>query len=1100
VFPTGDHDASVAPRLGTVESVAPPCEVRVLGAVEVLVGGVAVDLGPPKQRALLVLLLLHAGEAVATDELVDQLWGGAAPRTALHSIQIYVSDLRKSFGRVTGGPIIDTHAPGYRLRIPRESIDIVRFERLVDAARSAARRGHTGDAIDLFRSAMALWRGKPFSEFAYEEFAQPHIRRTTALHRDALEQLATAELDVGEVHAAAEHAELLAVADPLRERAIELRMLALYQSGRHVEALRTYQSYRTYLADEVGAVPSPPLQRLNERVLVHDPSLLPTEHSPTSIREATRNPYKGLRPFGERDAPDFFGRDELIRRMVEDLAAGRRLLALVGPSGCGKSSVVAAGLVPALRAGALPGSAEWRYASVVPGDHPVQQVEAAIARAGGGRGGPSAAAPYSPIESTPTLVPEAEHVLLVIDQFEELFRIPDEGTRRRFLDRLAETLSDPDDRLTVVLSLRADHYDRPLMHPAFADVFTQGVINVLPMTAAELSAAVRQPAALVGVEVQPELVAAAVSEVVTQPSSLPLLQYALTEQFEVSRGGVLSLDDYIDLGGLRAVLTQRAEEVFSSLEPPHQRAAMQVLLRMIRVGNGTGDTCHRVSVSELARLDLDPVVLSDVLDLFGRHRLVSFDADPMSNAPTVGVAHEALLTHWPRLADSVDRHRVALRRHEGLRAAANDWEDSGRDADYLLAGGRLAEAEGWRTGGALALTDSERDLIDASLEHREADISATTARAVVERRRRRTRRGRLVAVVAGGSLVLAALAVIANAGGGDRVERVGLFYFSSGEVGDIIQAGFDRAVSEFGFASYKTDPDLDDSETNTPEQALDEMATGREMVVTFAIGTDVDAVAADHPDTRFVVFDQPTVAANVTSITFASHEASYLAGAAAALRSRTGTIGFIGGVDMDVIWGFEAGFVEGARAVRPDIEIVTTFLASPPDFGAGFLEPQRGERAARTMYGAGADVIFAAAGTSGLGVFEAAVDMSTPGNHLWAIGVDSDQYSTVGSLPGSVGAEQWVDHILTSVVKRYDTVIYDTLAAFEEGRDLTGSRELGFADGAVDLAFSGGFIDDLRPVLDELRDGIVSGRIDVPCRTPDHPDPPPGTSSVCGGR
>ena len=329
------------------------------------------------------------------------------------------------------------------------------------------------------------------------------------------------------------------------------------------------------------------------------------------------------------------------------------------------------------------------------------------------------------------------------------------------------------------------------------------------------------------------------------------------------------------------------------------------------------------------------------------------------------------------------------------------------------------------------------------------------------------------------ALLLAAatvVAIVAITGiGGAAPQRVALFYHDSGEVSGLIDHGYDRAVADFGFRADRFDEeDLDST------RALEDVAGHEDAVIDWTLETDVESVARDHRDTRFVVLDRPMSGPNVSAITFAANEGSYLAGAAAALESTTGTIGFIGGVDMDIIWQFQAGFEAGAREVDPDVRILDTYLAEPPDYAAGFRDAGGGERAARLMYGQGADVIFAAAGTGGLGVIQAATDLSGPDHQLWAIGVDSDQYNTVLNLPGTVDPKSWTPHILSSVVKRYDVAVYSALAAIAAG-DALPSRRLGLAERGVELSYSGGFLDRFRPRLEALRQAIIDGSIVVPC-------------------
>jgi DNA-binding SARP family transcriptional activator len=290
-------------------------QFRLLGALEAGSGGTVVDLGPPKQRAVLAILLLHVGEIVSIDRIIDLLWGDEPPRTAAHSVQIYVSDLRKSLEAVAGKRLILTRPPGYQLDTPPETVDARHFEALVQRGSAQLNAGDRDAAIATLRTALELWRGPALSDFAYEEFAQPYVRRLHDMHLDAIETLAAAELDAGRTGQVVPLLEAAIRDDPLRERSRELLMVALYRSGRHAEALRNYDKLRELLRDELGLEPSPSLQRLRDRVLLHDPALVPiAEREPEAV--ATRNPYKGLQAFGESDAEDFFGRDALVERLV----------------------------------------------------------------------------------------------------------------------------------------------------------------------------------------------------------------------------------------------------------------------------------------------------------------------------------------------------------------------------------------------------------------------------------------------------------------------------------------------------------------------------------------------------------------------------------------------------------------------------------------------------------------------------------------------------------------------------------------------------------------------------------------------------------------
>jgi basic membrane lipoprotein Med (substrate-binding protein (PBP1-ABC) superfamily) len=674
-------------------------------------------------------------------------------------------------------------------------------------------------------------------------------------------------------------------------------------------------------------------------------------------------------------------------------------------------------------------------------------------------------------------------VLLAIDQFEELFSLSDDSTAARFLHTVAGTVADAALRVTVVLTLRADFYDRPLQHADFGAQMTSGIVNVLPMAADELKAAVLDPARRVGVEVEPALLAELVADTTDQVGALPLLQYTLTELFEGRTGSALALEEYREAGGLRALLSRRSEESFVALDNGQQRVAQQVFLRLASLSDGARPARRRAPLSELTSLDADPVALSVVLEEFGRHRLLSFDRDAASGDAVVEVAHEALLWEWERLAGWIDTHREDLRRQRWLATAAVEWDSTGRDADYLIAGTRLAEYETWSRRTTLRLTSSEREFLDSALERRRKEQAAEDDRRDRQRRLERRAKRRLLAL-AGALLVLAAATTVGVLSWlASRPPDVALVYYGGDATLDhAVATGLDRAVSRRHI----------DAETRitSPAGFAAEMRRqaerGVEVIVAGVLPQEapiLDAVARDHPRTHFITFEHVGRRPNVTYLTFAEEEGSFLAGAAAALKSRTGEIGFVGGTDFPLIWRFHAGYEAGARAVDPDIRMRATYLTRPPDF-SGFDSYALARGAAGRLYSGGADVIYHSAGRSGFGVFEAARAISERrGRHLWAIGVDDDQYRSVAGFDASelgFSPEAVQPHVLTSMLKRVDRAAYMALADYAAGTLIPGARRLGLASGGVGLSTSGGFIDDIRPELERLREQIISGEIKVP--------------------
>jgi len=1056
-------------------------DFRVLGSLEVSAGDAIAELGPPKQRALLAILLLHAGEIVSIDRLVDLLWAEKAPRTATHSIQIYVSDLRRAFEALGGNRTLSTRPPGYQLDADPASIDAIQFERLVHEGTRALRAGdHAGGAASL-RAALRLWRGPALSDFTYEEFAQPYIRRFHDMHLDAIEELAAAELEGGHPSEAVPMLDASIRDDPLRERSRELLMLALYRSGRHAEALRTYQQLCSLLVEELGLDPSPPLQRLQERILLHDPSLLPPREAPAGPMPA-RNPYKGLRPFAESDADDFFGRDELVDRLVKTLAGGAKLVALVGPSGSGKSSAIAAGLIPALRGGAVPGSEDWVIAQMVPGAHPLEEAESVVSEAADAPAGlAQILGPDEAMSAPPrglALIRGDGRLLLVIDQFEELFAITNELPRRQFLSAIAKAVNEPETQLTVLLALRADYYDRPLLHTEFAEAFSSGVVNTLPMTAHELEAVVVGPAKRTGVAVEQALLAELIADAADRPGTLPLLEFALTELFDQMAGASLTVDGYRAIGGLRGVLSQSAEALYGAMSLDERQVAMQVFLRLVKLGHGTAETRRRLPILELTGLDLDPVVLSKVLESFGHRRLLSFDRDAATGQATVEVAHESLFREWERLAAWIDRHRAALQRYETFLAATEEWEASGRHPDYLLTGTRLAEFEAWSLEGTLHITGTQREFLAAGLARQSDELDAERKRAEGERRLEQRARQRLVALGVAVAVVIGGTGYGLWSGLFSTAPRVALMHSGEGEVDALGEAGFDRAVSEFGLVGE--DHVLEAFSEQWADDIRAVAGSGVDLMINTEGAWNADEIVREFPETNFVWASPVGDAPNAAYYFFAEQEGAYLAGVAAALTSTTHEIGFIGGYDDSIIWTWNAGYEAGARAIDPDIQIASAYLSRGGDV-SGFHDAAAAEQEASRMYAAGADVVFHAAGDSGVGVFEAATALSTAERKLWAIGVDSDQYETVGSISGAVHPDEWRLHILTSVLKRVDLATYEFLAEYAQGEFRPGRHTFDLASGGVDISYSGHYIDDIAQQIDAAREGIISGRISVPC-------------------
>ncbi len=314
--------------------------------------------------------------------------------------------------------------------------------------------------------------------------------------------------------------------------------------------------------------------------------------------------------------------------------------------------------------------------------------------------------------------------------------------------------------------------------------------------------------------------------------------------------------------------------------------------------------------------------------------------------------------------------------------------------------------------------------------------------------------------------------------------NVGLTYDIGGRgdqsFNDSAAAGIDAAASELGITFSEAEPNADGSNR---AELLQTQADVSALVigVGFLFAGDVTAVAADNPDVNFAVVDDAMLdfdngavplGDNIAGLTFAEEQGSFLVGAAAALKSESGTIGFIGGVGgFGLIEKFEAGYIAGAQAVNPDIEVISQYITMAPDFD-GFTAPDRAKDIALSMYDAGADIVYHAAGGSGAGLFEAAAEVSTDDAKVWAIGVDSDQYLTADP---SVQ-----EFILTSMLKRVDVAVLEITRAQASDTFSAGNTVYDLSVDGVGYSTSGGYLDDIVEELEAFKAQIIDGTIVVP--------------------
>ncbi|MER5429695.1 BMP family ABC transporter substrate-binding protein [Streptomyces sp. NPDC002588] len=312
----------------------------------------------------------------------------------------------------------------------------------------------------------------------------------------------------------------------------------------------------------------------------------------------------------------------------------------------------------------------------------------------------------------------------------------------------------------------------------------------------------------------------------------------------------------------------------------------------------------------------------------------------------------------------------------------------------------------------------------------------------------------------------------ASASGGTGV-KIGLAFDVGGRgdrsFNDSAARGADKAKAEFGGSIKELTAKTSDTEADREQRLTDLADAGYNPIVGvgFSYATSMAKIAAKYPKVSFGIVDSVVDAKNVDSITFTEEQGSYLAGVAAALKTKKDHVGFIGGVDVPLIKKFEAGYVQGVHDTNSKIKVDTQYLSHGSDF-SGFASPDKGKAAASGMLDNGADVIYSAAGSSGNGAIEAVNGVKG----AWAIGVDSDQYN----IPGLA---KYKSSILTSMVKNVDVGVYDFIKSVHDTKPLTGTNNYSLAKDGVSLATSGGFIDDIKAQLDAAKQKIVAGTITV---------------------
>ncbi len=660
---------------------------------------------------------------------------------------------------------------------------------------------------------VALYQGELLPGF-YDDWVAPERDRVQAVYETRMRELMEHLLAAHQWQTAVTWAEKWIALGQTPEAAYRALMVAYASLGDRAQAAAAYERCAQALHNELGVEPSDETRALYEQLRRGDVVTRIDLNAPRLVGGSKpllydeppapgEPPFKGLEFFDEQDANLFFGREQLIEKLADEIRAQKFLAVVVGASGSGKSSVVRAGLVPALRNqdGRLEtgdwrlNTGNWRIFVMTPTAHPLEALATALTR----EESLTVTAQFMDdlareprslrlwltrvmgdwrLETHSQSLVSNLRFLLVVDQFEELFTLcRDDLEREQFIDNLVNALNQSpvsnlqSPSLTLVLTIRADFYAHLAQYPELRDLVAKQQEYIGPMNTDELRRAIEKPALENGWEFEPGLVDLILRDVGDEPGALPLLSHALLETWKRRSGHLMTLKGYHDAGGVRGAIAHTAESTYQQLTPEQQNIARNIFVRLTELGEGTEDTRRRAEIGELETGDFDRAQVRHVLTLLADARLIT------TSEHTAEVAHEALIREWARLREWLNEDREGLKLHRNLTEAAHEWELMERDASMLYRGARLAAALEFASVNPGVLNANERAFLEASEEREIKEIRereeqqqrellaaqrlAAEQQARIEESNRANKRLRQRAVFLAGVVVIALLAASA---------------------------------------------------------------------------------------------------------------------------------------------------------------------------------------------------------------------------------------------------------------------------------------------------------------------------------------------------
>ncbi|MEM7114813.1 MAG: BTAD domain-containing putative transcriptional regulator [Chloroflexota bacterium] len=728
------------------DSNHPKLELHTLGGLRIVRNGEPLTQLSSRKVEGLLIYLACVGRSQPREVVAELLWDDFAQSRAMNNLRVVLSNLRKHVGDF--------------VTITRETValnpdanvwvDVVAFEKALSEVREVE-NGLTNETAVPLETAVSLYQG-PFLDGFYlrdargfDDWFSIERERLQRLMLDAVGQLVDWKLAQGEYLSGIEQATRWLQLDPLSEMAHQQMMRLLAYNGQQSAAIRQYEACVQMLDEELGLEPSSQTLELLGQIRAGQLYSAPLRYDAAEgVDETAVPPFKGLQRFDVADAPLFFGRELLTAQLVSQLAS-QQFLAIVGASGSGKSSLARAGVVAALQSGdaladdsRLPtGSSRWPIHIITPTAHPIEALAASLTR------------DAESVTATATLMDDlqqdkrslhlyvrkllaqsdGDQLLLVVDQFEELFTLcHDEEERQAFVANLFHAV-DPQvaGPMLLLITLRADFYAHCAQYDLLRTRLESDQAYIGQMGLDEMWRAIEGPSQEAGYAFEPGLIELLLrdigmsEETQPEPGALPLLSHALLETWRRRRGRTLTFQAYLDSGGVRRAIAQTADLVYQQLNEEQQAIVRNIFLRLTELGEGTQDTRRRAALSELIPRAETADSVEGVLQTLVNARLVT------ASDGNVEVAHEALIREWPLLRQWLDDGREGLRLNRQLTAAAQSWQQLDHDPGALYRGARLAQATAWSDSENAHLNPLEQEFLAASQALEQAEAEALAA-------------------------------------------------------------------------------------------------------------------------------------------------------------------------------------------------------------------------------------------------------------------------------------------------------------------------------------------------------------------------------------